>query len=79
MQEGVAFKPYVDETSIESGHEFPNLSQVDVANGEVLLACFALEFDQPLVLEQCDGDGLWRDIHNNFACHSELIVRSENE
>ena len=78
VQEGVAFKPYVDETSIESGHEFPNLSQVDVADGEVLLACFALEFNQPLVLEQCDGDCLWRDIHNNFACHSELIVRSEN-
>ena len=69
MQKGVALVSDIHEASVESGHDFPDLRQVDVAHRILLRTTFLLEFHETLVFQQGDGDVFLLDIDDNFACH----------
>ncbi len=56
MDEGVLLVTYVDECRVEPRHDFTDLSQVDVADGEPGLALLFGKLDQDLVLAQGDGN-----------------------
>lgn len=69
VEEGVAFVSHIDKASIEAWHNLANAGQIYVADGILLGSSFALEFDEFLVLEECDGDVVLLDVDNDFACH----------
>ena len=56
MDEGVLLVPYVDECRVEPRHDFTDLAEVDVADGEPGLALLFGKLDQDLVLAQGDGN-----------------------
>jgi hypothetical protein len=70
VQEGIALRTYVYEAGIESGHQFSDFAQIDVAHRVTcLLAFFVLVFHQILVFEQGYRYFLRLYIDDEFASH----------
>ena len=69
VQEGVAFIAYIHKAGVQAWHEFSHFGQVYVAHHERGRPAFFLEFHQPFVFQQGDGDFFGLNIYYNFACH----------
>ena len=52
MEECVLVAADVDKGGVESGHDFADFSDKDVADAELFRGGFAVEFHQALVLQQ---------------------------
>ena len=74
MQKSIFLRTNINEASVESWHQFPNLANINVAHSIRGLAGLVLILHQAFVFQQCDGDFFGARINDNFACHVFVLT-----
>lgn len=69
----------IDEGSIEAGHKLPDPADKDVTYGKVCFCPLLMDFDQPIVVEECNLHICRRCINDEFFVHDARLIKEKDD